>query len=99
MDIIIFVVVLVVIFYFVYIKYGNLSFWRKASKNPDYVHQCLSNDDAWLIDDGTLPSIQDKSGLDGPFLLYVPSLGKTIKFYGKVGKYEDSQKMIEKELE
>ena len=31
-------------------------------------------------------------------LLYVPSINRTVKFYGKVGKYKDSQRKIEQEL-
>lgn len=96
MSIFILIIILAVIFYFVYIKYGNLSFWRKAAKNPDFVYQHLLKDDAWILDDGI--SNKGKVELDGPFLLYVPSVGKTIKFYGKVGKYEDSQKKLEEKL-
>lgn len=98
MSIFIWIVILAVIFYFVYIKYGNLSFWRKAAKNPDFVYQQLLKDDAWIIDDGSSKTEKGKDDLDGPFLLYVPSIGKTVKFYGKVGKYEDSQKRIGNEL-
>lgn len=89
---------LVVIFYFVVVRYGNLSFWKKAAKKPDFVYEHLLKDDAWLIDDGSSSMHVDKSEFDGPFLLYVPSINNTIKFYGKIGKYEESQKRIEKEL-
>lgn len=97
MDIIIFVVILAALFYyFVMVKNGNLSFWKKAAKKPDFVYEHLLKDNAWIIYDGI--SKIDKNKFDGPFLLYVPSIDKTIKFYGEVGKYEDSQKRIEKEL-
>lgn len=99
MEIIIFIIILAVIFYFVVIvKLGNLSFWKKAAKKPDFVYEHLLKDDAWIIDDGTSNIHIDKNKFDGPFLLYVPSVGKTIKFYGEIGKYEDSQKRIEREL-
>jgi len=90
------IVVLAVLYYVVILRNGNLSFWKKAARNPDFVYEQFSQDDAWVIDDGT--SQIDKTELDGPFLLYVPSVGKTIKFYGKVGEYEDSQKKIEEKL-
>ena len=85
-----------VLYYVVILRNGNLPFWKKAAKNPDFVYEQFSQDDAWVVDDGRRKI--DKTGLDGPFLLYVPSIEKTIKFYGKVEKYEESQKRIEKEL-
>ncbi|MFA5134992.1 MAG: hypothetical protein WC505_04380 [Patescibacteria group bacterium] len=77
-------------------KQGGLGFWKKATKNPELVLKELMNDDAWIIDDGTAKV--DEREYDGPFLLHVPSLGKMVKIYGKVGKYEDSQKRIEEIL-
>ncbi len=94
--IIIFIIIFAVISYVVMIKNGNLSFWKKAAKKPDFVYGHLLKDDAWVVDDGISKIEKDK--FDGPFLLYIPSIGKTIKFYGKIGKYEDSQKRIEEEL-
>ncbi len=94
--IIVTIVVLGTLYYFVILRNGNLSFWKKAAKNPDLVYEHFSQDDAWVIDDGG--KAIDKTGLDGPFLLYVPSIGKTIKFYGRVGMYEQSQHRIETEL-
>lgn len=97
MYIVIAIIILAVLYYyFVMVKHGNLAFWKKAGKNPDFVYEQLSKDGAWLIDDGSTQI--DKSGYDGPFILYIPSLGKTIKFYGKVGEYEDSQKRIEEQI-
>lgn len=97
MYIIIFIIILITLFcYFVMIKKGNLSFWKKAAKNPDFVYEQLLKSDAWIIDDGTTKI--DKEKFAGPFLLYVPSIGKTIKFYGEIGKYENNQERIEEEL-
>jgi hypothetical protein len=75
------------------VKNGNLSFWKKANKKADLVYNELLNDEAWVIDNGSIQI--DKKNLTGPFFLYVPSLNKTIKFYGKAGKFEESQKRIE----
>lgn len=94
MGIAIFVIVLAALFYyFVMVKSGHLSFWKKAAKRPDFVYEQLLKDDAWIIDDGIIKI--DKKRFDGPFFLYVPSMGKTVKLYGEVGKYEDCQKRIE----
>lgn len=95
-TIILTIIVLAILYYVVILRNGNLSFWKKAARNPDFVYEQFSQDNAWVIDDGITKI--DKTGLDGPFLLYVPSIGKTIKFYGKVGEYEDSQKRIEAKL-
>jgi hypothetical protein len=94
--IIITIAILGILYYVVILRNGNLSFWKKVAENPDFVYDQFLQNDAWVIDDGT--GKIDKAGLDGPFLLYVPSIGKTIKFYGKVGEYEESQNRIENEL-
>lgn len=86
----------IIFYYFVMVKNGNLSFWKKAAKKPDFVYDLLINDEAWLIDDGT--TVINKKEVDGPFMLYVPNLGKSVKFYGKIGRYENSQKEIEKNI-
>ena len=97
MEIIIFIIILAILFYyFVMVKNGNLSFWKKAAKNPDFVYEQLSKDNVWIIDDGNTKINKEK--FDGPFLLYVPSINKTIKFYGEIGKYKNSQKRIEEKL-
>lgn len=82
-------------YYFVVVKNGNLSFWKKAHRYPDIVYKEIQSDDAWVVDSGQL---LDKTDLEGPFRMYVPGLDKTVKFYGRVGAYEESQKRIEEKL-
>jgi hypothetical protein len=97
MDILLFIIISIALFYyFAIVKNGNLSFWKKASKNPDFVYTQLLADDAWIIADGKTKI--DKQRYDGPFLLYVPIIGATVKFYGEIGKLEESQKRIEDKL-
>lgn len=97
MYIIITIIILAFLFYyFVMVKNGNLSFWKKANKKADLVYNELLDDEAWLIDNNSIQI--DKKNYAGPFLLYIPSLKKTIKFYGKVGQFEESQKRIEQYL-
>lgn len=90
------IVVIGILYYFFVLRRGNLPFWRKAAKHPDFVYEQILRDGAWVIEDGATNI--DKAGLDGPFLLYVPSIGRTVKFYGRVGVYEGSQDRIEKKL-
>lgn len=89
-------VVIGLVYYFVVIRNGNLSFWKKAHRYPDIVYKEIQNDNAWVIDNG---QDLDKKGLDGPFRMYVPDLDRIVKFYGRVGVYEESQKRIEEELD
>lgn len=89
---------LIILYYIFLIREGNLSFWKKAAKNPDFVYQKLLKDSAWICDDGRLNISINKDNFVGPFLLYVPSINRTVKFYGKVNKYETSQKKIIKNL-
>ena len=97
MYLIVIVVVLATLFYyFVMYKNGNLSFWKKVAKNPDLFYEMTLNNEAWIIDDGKHEI--NKTKYDGPFSLYVPCVGKTIKYYGKIGKYIESERVIEKQL-
>lgn len=89
-------IVLVIALYLVIVKNGKLGFWRKASKRPNFVYEQLVRSDAWELDDGKTKL--NKKEYDGPFLLYVPKLNKTVKFFGKVGKYESHQKNIEEKM-
>jgi len=82
-------------YYFVVVKHGDVAFWKKVSKNPEFFYEQLKKDEAWVIDDGSINI--DKNKYTGPFMLHVPSLGKVIRFYGKIGEYEDSQKRIKEE--
>lgn len=66
---------------------GRLSFWKLAAKLPDQAIEFMSSDPAWIIpgDSGVPPRYV------GPFLLSVPSLGRTIKIYGNPDRIEESQ--------
>lgn len=96
LDVIPILIIIVFIAYYFFVKRGNISFWRKAKDNPNFVYKELIKDDAWVIDDGVVEI--DKNEFVGPFRLYVPKINKTVKFYGKVGKFEESQKRIKKEI-
>ncbi len=89
-------IVLVIAFYLVIAKNGKLGFWRKASKRPNFVYEQLVKSDAWELDNGVTKF--NKKEYVGPFLLYVPRLNKTVKFFGKIGKYESNQKSIEEKM-
>lgn len=66
---------------------GRLSFWKLAAKLPDQAIEFMASDPAWSIpgDSGAPPRYV------GPFLLSVPSLGRTVKIYGDPDRIEESQ--------
>lgn len=72
-----------------YGKLGKLSFWKLAAKFPDKALEHVSNDPAWVIIQGAEPA--PGAGFTGPFLLAVPSLGRTLKLYAREDQIEASQ--------
>lgn len=91
------IVVAIFSFYFVVVKNGKLSFWSKAAKEPDLFYDLISRDSTWIIEDGVTHI--DKDDFNGPFRLYVPSLGKVVKFWGCFDNIEKSQADIVKKVE
>jgi len=102
MEWIIGIVVLVVLYYFfVMKKHGNLDFWKLAAKSPDSAYQLFKEEDCWLVFEDK-PLARNSSNFphgkwDGPFKLSVPMLGsKVITVYGKVPEYVQSQQRFMK---
>ena len=87
-------ILVLLIYYFVVVRNGNLKFWKIISKNPDLFFSLIESDPAWFIDNGDSVRNISLNDYDGPYFLFIPSLQKTIKFYGKIGSYETSQKNI-----
>jgi len=102
MEWIIGIVVLVVLYYFfVMKKHGNLDFWKLAAKSPDSAYQLFKEEDCWLVfEDKPLARSSNNfppGEWDGPFKLSVPMLGgKVITVYGKVPEYVQSQQKFMK---
>lgn len=72
-----------------YGKLGKLSFWKLAAKFPEKALEHISNDPAWVVLQGSESA--PGSGFTGPFLLAVPSLGRTLKVYAREDQIEASQ--------
>jgi hypothetical protein len=101
MTIIIIIIAVVIIFYFVFIKQGNLKFWQLVQQNPEASYEHFLKSDHWSVVDGINESNQpsrSEGTWEGPFRFNVPSLGHTIKVYGKAGFYEQDQKELEELL-
>ena len=102
MEIIIGIIVVVILIYFIFIKHGNLNFWHKVQRNPDVAYKYFLENEYWRVEDGinnrAQPSM-DEGEWDGPFRFNVPSIGRVVKVYGKVGFYEHSQKELESIIE
>lgn len=72
-----------------YNRLGKLSFWKLAAKFPEQTLEYVSNDRAWVVLLGS--ESPPGAGFTGPFLLPVPSLGKTLKLYAREDQIEESQ--------
>lgn len=81
------VVSVVLICIFLLMRRGNLKFWKIVNLDTDEFYNYIIDNEAWRLSD----EYKDLE-LDGPYRLYVPSLGKRIKVYGVVGLFENSQK-------
>lgn len=75
-----------------YGKLGKLSFWKLAAKFPEKAFEHISNDPTWVVLQGS-ESVPG-SGFTGPFLLAVPSLGRTLKLYAREDQIEASQQQF-----
>lgn len=77
---------------------GNPRFWNKVRKNPDLATKLLMESKSWLVNPPENFRIDPREWM-GPFRISVPALnGATIKIYGKVGEYEESERKIIKML-
>ena len=74
--------------WFIY-RQGNPKFWKLSAKNPDEALHVFETEDCWFVSE--VPIDVNKSDVDGSFFHVVPSLGTTVKVYGLVGRYEESQ--------
>ena len=72
-----------------YGRLGKLSFWKLAAKFPERALEHISNDPAWVVLQGSESA--PGAGFTGPFLLAVPSLGRTLKLYAREDQIEASQ--------
>lgn len=74
---------------FFYGKLGRLSFWKLAANFPEKALEHVSNDPAWVVLQGS----ESAPGAEftGPFVLAVPSLGRTLKLYAREDQIQASQ--------
>jgi len=72
-----------------YGELGKLSFWKVAAKFPELALEHVSNDPVWVVLRGSEPA--PGVGFVGPFLLAVPSMGRTLKLYAREDQIEASQ--------
>ena len=90
--VILFVAILSGLGYF-YRRHG-FSFWKLAASIPDEAYEWFKRNPAWFVSDfaDNKPSPRDQ--YTGPFVLAVPSLGKTIKVYARHDQIEQSQRQF-----
>lgn len=88
---------IVIVFIVVTVSSKTLAFWRKAAKHPNEAYELLRRD-VNLLETVDEAQEVDLSTWTGPFRLFVPNIGRTVKFYGRIGKYEESLQEIEEKL-
>lgn len=96
--------VLAFLFYrIVMVKEGNLSFWKVANSNPDeaYLFFEASAHFTVFIDkpSGGYRNALSDGDWDGPFKMYVPSIGKSVTIYGQAPMYEAEQEEFLRSLQ
>ena len=96
MEWIITVAIAVGIYWFFFVRAGNLSFWQLAAKYPDEAYHHFSKEDCWFIDE--IPANVDEEDVVGPFKLIVPELGRSISVYGLARQMDDSQAEFVKQM-
>ncbi len=68
---------------------GKLKFWKLAAELPNYAFEWFTNDPAWIIILADEPTPGEN--YVGPFFLFIPLLGKTIKLFAHEDQIEESQ--------
>jgi hypothetical protein len=72
----------VVIYLYIRWRRPSARFWRAAARYPETAYQWFNIEDCWHV-------VSD--GATGPFRLYVPSLSRTFRIYGRHPDMEQSQ--------
>jgi hypothetical protein len=82
----------VVIYLYIRSRRPSARFWRTAAKYPEAAYQWFSIEDCWhVVSEAGTGSDRPSADWTGPFRLYVPSLGRTIRVYGRYPDFEQSQ--------
>jgi hypothetical protein len=92
---VLFVLVVGAVLLWRYLRPPLPDFWQVAARYPDKAYAWFLSHAEWLVIDpaaGQQPKVDERSW-DGPFLLWVPSLGgRRIVVYGRRGAMTDSQR-------
>lgn len=91
LAVLIFIGVLAGLGYF-YRRHGNISFWKLAALIPDEAYQWFKRNPAWFVSEAGDEKPSSRDEYSGPFLLAIPSLGRTIRVYGRHDQIEESQR-------
>jgi hypothetical protein len=82
----------VVIYLYIRWRRPSARFWRAAATYPEAAYQWFTIEDCWrVVSDSGADAGRPSAEWTGPFRLYVPSLGRTIRVYGRYPELEQSQ--------
>ena len=82
----------VVIYLYIRSRRPNARFWRAAASYPDAAYQWFTSEECWHVATEGGSDSRPSADWSGPFRLYVPSLGRMIRVYGRYPDLEQSQK-------
>jgi hypothetical protein len=85
-------VLAVAIYLYIRSRRPSARFWRAAATYPEVAFQWFTTEECWHVaieegEDTGRPSAE----WTGPFRLYVPSLDRTVRIYGRYPDFEQSQ--------
>ncbi len=92
----VFIVALIVFLYWsIIVKAGNRKFWKIANSNPEDAYRFFDSSHYFTVfidkPSGGYRNALPDGDWDGPFKMYVPSIGKSVTIYGQVPEYEAEQ--------
>jgi len=88
---------LVVVFIWrtIYVKHGNIEFWRLAAKQPDAAFEWMEGRSDWIVlrpDDPKIEQFKSDADFVGPFKLYIPKLAGLSTIFAENATIDESQK-------
>lgn len=101
MEFIIGIMIMFFIIYKLFVKDGNIDFWKFISRDPETAYTFFCKNDCFKVFED-VPVEGFKARLpdgewDGPFKIFLPSKNKTITIYGLVPRYKiEQEKFISK---
>ena len=76
LEIVLIIITIVIVIFISLMRKGNLKFFKIVSLDPDEFYNYIKSNDSWR-----LSKVEGDVDLEGPYKVYVPSLGEQIIYY------------------